>query len=170
MTGLSALAEARWPETPDDVAAPSLPGFVVSSFSAIAAEVARRCLSQRDKTAAGRPVTAVIIISALGDLASARHVADAVDRGGRIGPLLFFQSVPNSVAGHVAARWQLTGPVVCVADRQSALDIAALLIEDGDADEALLIRVEQACDPDAPDHTEAILMAVGPSSGERTEP
>ena len=39
-------------------------------------------------------------------------------RGDRVGPLLFFQSVPNAVAGHVAARWGLTGPVVCLSGRR----------------------------------------------------
>lgn len=162
MTALSVLAEARWPETLDDVTAPSLPGFVVSSFSALAAEVARRCLSQRDLTAADRPVTAVVMVSALGDIASAVHVADAVDSGGRVGPLLFFQSVPNSVAGHVAARWQLTGPVVSVGALEAGLDIAALLIEDADADEALVIRVEQGCGDgaDSFDGAEAVLLAA----------
>jgi 3-oxoacyl-(acyl-carrier-protein) synthase len=162
VTALAVLAEARWPESADDVAAPSLPGFVVSSFSALAAEVAGRCLSQRDMAAADRPVTAVVMASSLGDVASAIHVAEAVDSGGRVGPLLFFQSVPNSVAGHVAARWQLTGPVVSVGGMEAGLDVAALLIEDADADEALLIRVEQACDggADTGDRAEAVLVAV----------
>ncbi|NUP51049.1 MAG: hypothetical protein HOW97_27610 [Catenulispora sp.] len=167
-TGLTTLAEARWPESDHDQAPPPLPGFIVSSFSPIAAEAAARCLSRRpaglsqDSDQDSDPAlptvaeavvrsagilqptrTAVVIASARGDVHSAAHVAAAVDTAAPLGPLLFFQSVPNAVAGHIAARWQLTGPVVCVADRASALAAAALLIEDGDADEALVLHAEQ---------------------------
>ena len=137
---LTISAEARWPESAQDQTPPSLPGFIVSTFSPIAAETASRCLSRRPATEA---VTAVLITTARGDRESAAHVAHTVAEAGLLGPLLFFQSVPNAVAGHIAARWHLTGPVVCLADPASALETAALLIEDGDADEVLLVRVEQ---------------------------
>jgi hypothetical protein len=159
--GLTVLAEARWPESELDDRAPSLPGFIVSTFSPIAAETAARCLSRRPDspmTATGAPVTAVLITTARGDRESASHVARTVADGGPLGPLLFFQSVPNAVAGHIAARWQLTGPVVCLADPISALDAAALLIEDGDADEVLLLRVEQS--PGGHDQAHAVLLAA----------
>ncbi|NUR58742.1 MAG: hypothetical protein HOV87_08655 [Catenulispora sp.] len=151
------VAEARWPESDHDQTPPPLPGFIVSSFSPIAAEAAARCLSRRATAtdAASPRTTAVIIASARGDLHSAAHVAHAVDTGAPLGPLLFFQSVPNAVAGHIAARWHLTGPVVCVADRASALEAAALLIEDGDADEALVLHAEQ-------DHAHAVLLRATP--------
>lgn len=152
---LTTVAEARWPESAHDQTPPALPGFIVSSFSPIAAETAARCLRRRpidagttapaaERSAAAPETTAVVIASAQGDRESAAHVAQAVDTGGVLGPLLFFQSVPNAVAGHIAARWNLSGPVVCVADRASALEAAALLIEDGDADSALVIHVEPA--------------------------
>ena len=154
--GLAVVAEARWPESEFDQAPPPLPGFIVSSFSPIAAEAASRCLSRRPGVATTTvTTTAVIIASTRGDLASAAHVAHAVDTGAPLGPLLFFQSVPNAVAGHIAARWNLTGPVVCVADRPSALEAAALLIEDGDADEALVLHVEQSA-------AHAVLLRVTP--------
>jgi hypothetical protein len=54
--------------------------------------------------------------------------------------LQFFQSVPNSIAGWIAARWELRGPVVCVTD--GGFDEAALLIGDGDADHMLIVQVE----------------------------
>lgn len=170
--GLSVLADAAWPESPADGTAPPIAGFVVSSFSPLAAEVARRCLSRRphDLRADGDrdagPGTAVILVSSLGDLASAVHVADAVDSADRVGPLLFFQSVPNAVAGYLAAKWRLAGPVVSVGAVAAGLEIAAALIEDGDADEALLVRIEQACDAEAVtetgDRAEAVLLGAGP--------
>jgi 3-oxoacyl-(acyl-carrier-protein) synthase len=159
--GFAVLAASAWPESAADVAAPPVAGFVVSSFSPIAAEVARRCLERR---VASRPAaavtTGVIVSSRLGDLAVARHVARAVDTGTRIGPLLFFQCVPNAVAGHVAARWRLTGPVACLGDAQAALDAAGLLIEDADADEVLLICVEQAVTAEEHDRAGAVLLGT----------
>ncbi|MFI0724224.1 hypothetical protein [Streptomyces sp. NPDC021224] len=157
--GLRVPAAARWPEGAAEGEVPLLPGFVGSSFSPLAAEVARRCLGRR----AGGPVasTGVVVVSALGDLEQAVGVAETVDGGGRPGPLAFFQAVPNAVAGHVAARWGLLGPVVCVADAASGVEVAALLIEDGDADEVLLIRVEQAATAGARDRAAAVLLSGG---------
>ncbi|MFD0573860.1 hypothetical protein ACFQ0T_37350 [Kitasatospora gansuensis] len=100
----------------------------------------------------------MVLAGPLGDLTGAVHVAEAVDTGGRIGPLLFFQAVPNAVAGHLAAQWQLTGPVVSVGDTAAGLAVTALLLADGDADEALLIRVDQAHVPGGLDRAAAVLL------------
>lgn len=181
--GLGIRAEARWPESGHDQTPRSLPGFIVSSFSPVAAEAAARCLSRRPAaggdvaadavsipTAASMsspasipaaepsPVTAILIATARGDRQSAEHVARTVAEGGLLGPLLFFQSVPNAVAGHIAARWNLTGPVVCLADAASALEAAAQLIQDGDADEALLLRIEQGSE--GRDQAHAVLLSA----------
>lgn len=171
--GFAVLAAAAWPQSPSDVAPPAVAGFVASSFSPLAAEVARRCLDRRAAATTcaaevASPCTAVIIASSLGDLAGARHVAQAVDAGARVGPLLFFQCVPNAVAGHIAARSGLAGPVICLGKVQSALDAAALLIEDADADEVLVIRVDQAVTADERDRAEAVLLAAGAAAHERS--
>ncbi|MER5335374.1 beta-ketoacyl synthase chain length factor [Micromonospora sp. NPDC002717] len=148
---LTVLAEAAWPE-PGDGAPPPLPGFVHSSFPPLVAAVAERCLTRAYD---GRPApdgerTAVVLASAAGDRASAAQVRATVAAGGRPGPLFFFQSVPNSVAGHVAARWGLGGPVVCLAPtgdpRDEGIAEVDLLLHDGDADRALLVLIEQAPD------------------------
>ncbi|WP_432953716.1 beta-ketoacyl synthase chain length factor [Micromonospora haikouensis] len=176
--GLRVLARACWPE-PGDAAPPTLPGFVHSQFSPVVAAVADRCLTRRHgerpapEPAGGR--TAVLLVSAAGDRASADHVHATVAAGGRPGPLFFFQSVPNSVAGHVAARWGLGGPVVCLAPTGDPLAEgtaeAELLLSDGDADEALLILIEQAPDdagagvevgaPGEPSGTAAVAVLLG---------
>lgn len=168
--GLDLVAEAAWPEHDGDVSVPVLAGFVVSSFSPLAAEVANRCLGRRAadavKVAAGEEpdsggrATAVMLVTARGDVQSARHVADAVDAGARLGPLMFFQSVPNAVAGYIATRWNLTGPVVCLGDPAGASAAAALLLADGDADEALLVHVEQD-----PDRAAAVLVRLAAGAG-----
>ena len=131
---LVVLAEGHWPEVGDDVP-PALPGFVLSTFSSFAAVVAERCLS---RLADRPPLTGIVLVSD-GDRVSAEHVRQTVAEGKRLGPLFFFQSVPNSVAGWIAARWDLRGPVVCVTD--GGLDEAALLIGDGDADQMLIVQV-----------------------------
>lgn len=163
------LAAGHWPQGDDDRAAgpPSLAGFVGSSFSPLVAVAADRCL----RTRYGEPPlpranrTAIVLVSASGDRASARHVHEVVAEGKRLGPLYFFQSVPNSVAGHVAARWGLNGPVVCLSPagepRAEGLSQAALVIADGDADQVLVVLVEQQ--PGA-EHAAALLVSGGDPS------
>jgi 3-oxoacyl-(acyl-carrier-protein) synthase len=146
---LPVLAEVEWPRGAEP---PAVAGFVVSSFSPLVAELARQCLTARHggapAPAAVGERTGVLLVTASGDARSAAHVAHAVDTGARVGPLLFFQSVPNSVAGHVATTWGLGGPVLCIGHdgdpRGRGLAQARLLIEDGDADEVLVVCVEQA--------------------------
>jgi 3-oxoacyl-(acyl-carrier-protein) synthase len=159
--GLTVSASACWPETDADTEVKPLAGFIESSFSPLLAEAAGRVLRRRPEPAAQDRVTAVVMVTALGDVSSAAHVARAVDLGQRIGPLLFFQSVPNAVAGYLAARWQLTGPVVCVSGTNAGVAAAALLIEDADADEALVVRVDLAVTDGDRDRAAAILV-TGP--------
>jgi hypothetical protein len=143
--GLAVTASASWPEPGDDGEVTPLAGFIESTFSPLIAQVAVRALERRQQPPPGRGrITAIIIVTALGDITSAARVAAAVDRGERVFPLLFFQSVPNAIAGYLAARWHLTGPVVCVSATSAGLDIAALLIADADADDALVVRIDLA--------------------------
>ena len=130
--------EGYWPEPGDDIAAgpPVVPGFVLSAFNPLAAVAAERCLRRLTEP---RTVRTGIVLVSDGDSVSAEHVRQVVDEGKRIGPLFFFQSVPNSIAGWIAAKWDLRGPVVCVTD--GGLDEAVLLIGDGDADQVLIVEV-----------------------------
>jgi 3-oxoacyl-(acyl-carrier-protein) synthase len=143
--GLHVLARAAWPE-PGDTELPQVAGFVLSSFNPLVFEAAGRCL--RRHSGSLPEATAVIVASASGDRESAEHVARTVDAGERVGPLFFYQSVPNSIAGHVAARWGLAGPVVCLCPTgepaEDGLAQAASLIGDGDAAAALIVLIEQS--------------------------
>jgi hypothetical protein len=165
---LTVVSQASWPE-PDDRELPPVPGFILSSFNPLVAEVADRCLRRHY----GEPpliperggAVAMIIVSASGDAVSADHVARTVDAGSRVGPLFFFQSVPNAIAGHVAARWGLGGPVVCLCPtgdpRANGLAQAAALIEDGDASAALVVLVEQESQVDGgPAGAAAVLVCT----------
>jgi hypothetical protein len=159
--GLTALSSASWPEEGDGEVTP-LAGFIESNFSPLVAEVAGRALRRRpggraQSHGAGR-VTAIVLVTALGDVTSATRVADAVDAGKRVPPLQFFQCVPNAVAGYLAARWHLTGPVSCVSGTRAGLDIAALLIDDADADEVLVARADLAVTAGDRDTGAAILV------------
>jgi hypothetical protein len=155
--GLAVSAAASWPESDDDREVRPLAGFIVSTFSPLLAEVADRVLGRPGEPSPGL-VTALVIVTARGDVTSAADVATAVDAGGRVGPLMFFQAVPNTVVGYVAARWGLTGPVVCVDDIGTGLDVARLLTDDADADEALVVWLDLAVTDEDTDHAAAVLV------------
>jgi hypothetical protein len=170
---LRVLAAGQW-STSEDGRPPPLAGFVESSFSPLVAAVAERCLAAAHPT---RPAstergirTAVIVCSPLGDIVSARRVARAVARRERVGPLMFFQSVPNAVAGHVAARWRLGGPVVCLGSAAAGVEVATLLLEDGDAHEALVVLAEQDAGAGTGDRAEAVLVVRRPGPAEPVPP
>ncbi|MGI5243471.1 beta-ketoacyl synthase chain length factor [Dactylosporangium sp. CA-139066] len=153
--GLGILADAAWPA--GDEEPPRLAGFIHSPFNPVIAAVAGRCLAQLPPgDTAGD--TAIVLVSDLGDVQSAAHVAAAVDAGTRIGPLFFFQSVPNAVLGHIAAAHGLTGPVSCVCDRGAGVDAARGLLADGDADRVLLIELDHH------DNAAAVLLTHGGAS------
>ena len=163
---LEVLALARWPESVEDHAASltQIPGFVQSAFNPLVAAVAKRCLERSPESVPRR--TALVLVSASGDVATARELADAVKTGRRVAPLLFFQSNPNAVLGHVASRHGLDGPVVCLGPtpgdaepRERAVAEAELLLLDDAADAVLVLLVEQGPDaaPDA-DRAEALLL------------
>lgn len=172
--GLTVTSSASWPESNSDGSdgsdgeVPALAGFIDSTFSPLVAEVAARVLRAREASdrEAGDRVTAVVVVTALGDVTSATRVAAVVDAGRRVPPLQFFQSVPNSVVGHLAARWHLTGPVACVTGTAAGLNMAAQLIEDADADEALVVRVDLKVTDGDRDRAAAVLV-TGPADRER---
>ncbi|HLX48751.1 MAG TPA: beta-ketoacyl synthase chain length factor [Streptosporangiaceae bacterium] len=167
--GVVMLARAEWPASPGDVL-PPIPGFILSSFSPLVVEVARRCLSLYFGAAPADPArgerTAVVLASSTGDIATAAAIAKAVDEGRRVQPLLFFQSNPNASVGYLTARWGLAGPVVCTVPDGDAMSdarhCASLLIEGGDADAVLIILADQARDPTQNDHGVGLL--IGPRS------
>ena len=165
--GLTVSSSASWPEKDADGEVTANAGFIDSNFSPLLAQVAERALRGRAQPRAAGTVAAIVMVTALGDVTSATRVATAVDAGKRVLPLMFFQSVPNAVAGYLAARWHLTGPVVCVSGTSAGLDVAALLIDDADADEALVVWVDLAVTDGGRDRADAILV-TGPADRERS--
>ncbi|KAA2257284.1 hypothetical protein F0L68_25335 [Solihabitans fulvus] len=163
---LAVLARAEWPTAPDE-ALPTVAGFVTSNFSPLVAEVAERCLRAHygETPARAGERVGVVLASVRGDVTTASTLAEAVRSGSRVPPLLFFQSNPNAVVGHVTARWGLGGPVVCTSPTGDALAdglaVAALLIEEGDATQVLVVAAELA-DEDTHDRAEAVLVGPPP--------
>lgn len=162
--GPALLARAQWPATAADTLTP-IAGFVLSTFSPLVAEVAERCLRARYGAPPARPThagpTALVLASAHGDVTTAETAQSTAEAGGRVPPLLFFQSNPNAVLGWVAARWELTGPVLSIAPTGDLLAdaraVAALLLADGEAAEVLVVAAELD-----PDRAEAELLG-GPA-------
>jgi len=178
-SGLVQLARAQWPGSRGDEL-PPVAGFVTSAFSPLVAAVADLCLldyfgSPTASDTRGER-TGIVLASSTGDLATSAAIAAAVQAGRRVPPLLFYQSNHNAVAGYVAARWGLRGPVVCTmpggaaaADDEAsplstalaeALASAALLIEDGDADAALVIAANAYADGGI----DGTAVLIGPAS------
>ncbi|MFJ1792358.1 beta-ketoacyl synthase N-terminal-like domain-containing protein [Kitasatospora griseola] len=149
MNRLRTLATASWT---DGEPPPPLPGFSASAFNPLVAAVAERCLTEGYGEPGEPRRTGLLLASAGGDRATASAI-DTGAAGRRMPPLLFFQSNPNAVLGHIAARWNLTGPVVAISPPAAAapgevppeaLELAALLLADGDADQILVVSAEQA--------------------------
>jgi hypothetical protein len=170
---LAVLAHSAWPARPR-AALPAVPGFIVSSFSPLAAHLAELCLLQYFGSPPADPGlgrrTGVVLASTTGDIATAAAVARAVDAGRAVPPLLFYQSNPNAVAGHIAARWGLEGPVVCTIPARrglaDAMDSAALLIEAAEATAALVILADQGRPDDGagrPTDDSGTAVLVGPA-------
>jgi hypothetical protein len=176
VTAPAVLARSAWP-THTETPVPGIPGFIISSFNPLAAHLAELCLLQYFGSRPADPhrgrETAVVLASTTGDVATATAIASAVDRGRPVPPLLFYQSNPNAVVGHITSRWGLAGPVVCTIPARrglaDALDSATLLIEGGEAAAALVILANQGRPGDDPNDDEmpvrdsGTAMLVGPA-------
>lgn len=172
---MSVLAGAYWPR-PDAPTQPRpVPGFILSSFAPLVAQVAQDCLAERygpaPRDLSDEAIVGIVLVSVGGDVGTAAATAQAVDNGTRVSPLLFFQSVPNSIAGWLAARWGLTGPVICFSPGADALgeaqETARLLFEDGVADQVLVVLVEQAGPHEENHADQAAAALLGPGPGDR---
>ncbi|MFJ8473364.1 hypothetical protein [Kitasatospora sp. NPDC094011] len=162
-TALRVLAEARRPGPDLPGPPPPLPGFAPDGLGPLIADTADHCLHAHHGPPPAPGRTALLLASASGDLATARAIDRSAAPGRRPAPLLFFQSNPNAVLGHIAARWGLTGPVVAIGPTEAvpgtvpedAYELAALLLADGDAERVLVIAAEQTADGD---HAVAVLL------------
>lgn len=131
---------------PTDGAAGSLPfppGFVESLFNPLVHEVGRQCLE------AGAPDgerTAVILASVMGDATTADLSCRRLTAGQHHQPLMFLQSVSNSVLGVIGATFGVTGPMSSIAPWEGVagelLLQADLALAAQDIDHVLVIGAE----------------------------
>jgi 3-oxoacyl-(acyl-carrier-protein) synthase len=126
--------------------APPVPGFIESQFSPLVKAVVDACVTEAGGVPGER--TGILLVTTFGDstttdTASRRQLAGQVHN-----PLLFYQSVPTSILGHVTREHRITGPICCISVLDSpisqALEMAAMMIADGDIEQVLLIAVELA--------------------------
>lgn len=171
--GLVARSTARWPQEPPHQDLRQVAGFAGSRMAPLVVRVAELCLTRGLSEPESEPVspavqerrlnTGILLVTGRGDIENGVSVARAVDRRERVSPLAFFQSVPNSVLGHLTQRWGLGGPVLCTSPaadgREEALRVSAELIESGEAAEMLAICAEQACAQGEDDIAQAFLLA-----------
>ncbi|MEU2614751.1 beta-ketoacyl synthase chain length factor [Micromonospora sp. NPDC007271] len=179
--GVEVRARGRWPE-PGDTVPPPVRGFAISTFGPVVVQAAVRCLERAPAVPADAGgATALVLVSARADQTTAGLISVAVDAGRRVAPMVFFQSVPNSVLGHLAAELRLTGPVVCVSPVgdpvAEGFEIADGLFRDGDATRALVIVADQDQGPDRggglaldpPASGTALALLVVPSDNHTSE-
>jgi hypothetical protein len=126
---------------------PPVPGFVESEFNPLVHLVLREAIGDRD---AGRD-TGVLLGSVAGDTTTA-DVASRNLLSGRVrNPLLFYQSIPNSILGYVSRQLGLTGPMACVAGAGTLLpdllEMADLWLDRPGVRRVVVVDVELAANP-----------------------
>lgn len=94
---------------------PFPPGFVESLFNPLVHEVARQCL---EAGARDGERTAVILASVMGDATTADLSCRRLAAGQHHQPLMFLQSVSNSVLGVIGATFGVTGSMSSIAPRE----------------------------------------------------
>ncbi|MGW3571710.1 hypothetical protein ACWDSL_48900 [Streptomyces sp. NPDC000941] len=127
----------------DDLPLPRLPGFVESSFSPLAYEVSRQCLTERPGDGSR---TAVALASLMGDTTTADLASRRMVSGQVHNPLLFMQATANSVLGYTSREFGITGQTFSLSTLDDPvtelLAMADLLLEDPELDRVLVLGVE----------------------------
>jgi len=119
-------------------------GFIESSFNPMVYECVRRHVSSGAIRRADR--TAIVLGSAFGDATTADVASRNLIAGKSRNPLLFFQSVPNSIMGHLAREYGFTGMISCITYSgnalQSMLQLAELYFNDPEIEQIVLVATE----------------------------
>lgn len=124
---------------------PALPGFVESTFSPLAYEASRRCLSACPGDGAR---TAVVLASLMGDTTTADLASQRLIAGRVHNPLLFMQATANSVLGYLSREFEITGQQLSLSTLDDplteSLAMADVFLDEPDVDRVLLVAVELA--------------------------
>ncbi|GAB1690771.1 hypothetical protein [Krasilnikovia sp. M28-CT-15] len=129
---------------------PMTRGFIESRFISLVDHALTTCLTAAPPDFDGEN-TAVVLATILGDTTTADKASAAVGASRRPQPLLFYQSVPTSVLGHVSRQFGITGPLVCVSGGanlyQDAMETAELLFLDGHLRHLQMVYIDLGTGP-----------------------
>jgi hypothetical protein len=128
---------------------PVVPGFIESQFNPLVRRAVEESLDGQDPEALA--ATGVVLGSAGGDSTTADVASRNLLRGRVRNPLLFYQSIPNSILGYVSRQLGLTGPLACVAGTAALhadlLEMADLWLERPEVRQVVVVDVELAANP-----------------------
>lgn len=121
---------------------PKVPGFILSDFPIMvnyAVEKIKRPIFGGDDTA-------LILGSFYGDVDTEDAVTRKNVENKSINPLLFAQSIPNSIFGYIAKEYNITGTMSSISNGGNLsgdlLEMATVLLNSGDANQVIIIGVE----------------------------
>ena len=136
-----------YPDPPAPSPAPEpLPGFVESDFNPLISFAVRGALAAAGEPPA--PDTGMVLVTSFGDTETADAASRRLAAGRPASPLLFYQSIPNSILGHLGREFGMTGPITCVSAGSrllsEGLTLAESLLDEGAAGDVLLVGVDLA--------------------------
>jgi hypothetical protein len=129
---------------PEDV--PPVPGFIESSFNPLVYAAVSR-LSDAGAIRPGEG-TALLLGSLFGDATTNDLASRQMIQGKPDNPLLFYQSVVNSIVGYISREKGITGTTLCMSGygnvASALLEQAGLLLASGDAEQVVVVGAEIA--------------------------
>ena len=139
----SQLDGLNWQEAgPTD--APPVPGFIESAFNPLVYAVIRR-LFDLEAFSAGEQ-TSLLLGSLFGDATTNDLASKQLIQGKPDNPLLFYQSVMNSIVGYITREMGITGTTLCTTSfgnmTSALLEQAELLLASGDARQVIIVGAE----------------------------
>lgn len=121
-----------------------VPGFIESTFNPLVYRIIQMHLESGNIHQPEK--LAIILASAMGDTATADCASRNLLAGQVHNPLLFYQSVPNSILGYASRQFGFTGRMTALAHQgdglSALLEIATLYSELPDVGQVLVIGVE----------------------------
>ncbi|GFN30747.1 hypothetical protein [Paenibacillus xylaniclasticus] len=123
---------------------PPVPGFIESSFNPLVYRTIQY-YAENDRIR-DRSKLAIILGSTFGDTATADLASRNLLSGRLRNPLLFYQSVPNSILGYASSQYQMTEMFTCITYSGGAaaalLEMAELYLAMPEVEQVLVIGVE----------------------------
>lgn len=128
---------------------PFVPGFIESQFGPLVRQAVEQSLAGNDPELLR--ATGIVLGSMVGDSTTADVASRNLVQGRVRNPLLFYQSIPNSILGYVSRHLGLTGPLACVtgtaALHADLIEMADLWLERPEVRQVVVVDVELAANP-----------------------